>query len=173
MLNYRSAQADELARVDALDNSFTTDSIIVVTASDDGFRLRTVRVSPPLRKVYPDDEDEDDRPRETVVAQDGAELCGAITFAYEAWNRRLFIADVRVAPSRRGQGIGRGLMDRALARGREQGARTAWLEVTSVNAPAIQAYRRMGFAVCGLDTTLYRGTAAEGETALFMSRALS
>ncbi|MFI9201997.1 GNAT family N-acetyltransferase [Streptomyces sp. NPDC053048] len=172
MVIYRPALPGELAAVDELDNSFTTGTVLQVTASDDGFTLRTVPVDPPLRKVFPDDEDEDGDGAEVLVALDDGELCGAITSVYEEWNRRLVIADVRVAPTRRGQGIGGGLMDRALARGRERGARTAWLEVSSVNAPAVRAYRRMGFALCGLDTTLYTGTASEGETALFMSRPL-
>ncbi len=42
-----------------------------------------------------------------------------------------------------------------------------------VNAPAIAAYRAMGFELCGLDRLLYRSTPAEGETALFMARELA
>lgn len=185
---YRVARAEESAAVEALDNSFTTDSVIEVTSTDDGFRLREVPVYPPLRKVFPDDGEgdeqdddaEDGSPDEgpsttrVVVALDGdGALCGAITTEFSAWNSRLVIADVRVAPGHRGRGVGRGLMDRALDHGRELGARTAWLEVTHVNAPAVRAYRRMGFTLCGMDLTLYTGTASEGEHALFMSRPLT
>ncbi|MFD7236569.1 GNAT family N-acetyltransferase [Streptomyces syringium] len=178
---YRVARAEELDAAASLDNSFTTDSVIEVTSSDDGFRLREVPVDPPLRKVFPDDEEdaepgdeaEDDGTTRVVVALDGdGTLCGAITTEFSAWNSRLIIADVRVAPGHRGRGVGRGLMDRALDHGRELGARTAWLEVTNVNAPAVRAYRRMGFTLCGVDLTLYTGTASEGEQALFMSRPL-
>lgn len=52
---------------------------------------------------------------------------------------------------------------------RERGAGHIWLEVTNINAPAIHAYRRMGFTFCGLDTTLYDGTPSQGEQALYMS----
>ncbi len=175
MVIYRPVRPDETGDVEALDNSFTTDAVIEVTAADDGFVLRTVPVDPPLRKVFPDDEDEDDRDGscETHVAEDGDGLCGAVTFVHEAWNRRLLVADLRVSPAHRGRGIGTGLMERALARGAELGARTAWLEVSSVNVPAVRAYRRMGFALCGLDASLYVGTSSEGETALFMSRAVA
>jgi hypothetical protein len=41
-----------------------------------------------------------------------------------------------------------------------------------VNVPAVRAYRRLGFALCGLDTTFYRGTPAAGEVALFFTRDL-
>lgn len=178
---YRVARAEELGAAASLDNSFTTDSVIEVTSTDDGFRLREVPVDPPLRKVFPDDEEGDEQSDEAeedgttrvVVALDGdGTLCGAITTEFSAWNSRLVIADVRVAPGHRGRGVGRGLVDRALDHGRELGARTAWLEVSNVNAPAVRAYRRMGFTLCGVDLTLYTGTASEGEQALFMSRSL-
>ncbi|MFI8940315.1 GNAT family N-acetyltransferase [Streptomyces syringium] len=178
---YRVARAEELDAAASLDNSFTTDSVIEVTSTDDGFRLREVPVDPPLRKVFPDDEESDDEQGDdgssttrVVVALDGdGTLCGAITTEFSAWNSRLVIADVRVAPGHRGRGVGRGLVDRALGHGRELGARTAWLEVSNVNAPAVRAYRRMGFTLCGVDLTLYTGTASEGEQALFMSRPLT
>ncbi|GGR83468.1 hypothetical protein GCM10010205_10120 [Streptomyces nojiriensis] len=48
---------------------------------------------------------------------------------------------------------------------RERGAEHLWLEVSSVNAPAVHAYRRMGFTFCGLDTTLYGGTPAAAPAA--------
>ncbi|QTR01699.1 GNAT family N-acetyltransferase, partial [Saccharothrix algeriensis] len=60
----------------------------------------------------------------------------------------------------------------ALDHGRSRGARTAWLETSNVNVPAVRAYLRMGFTLCGLDTTLYRGTPAEGEIALYLARNL-
>ncbi|MGC8488463.1 MAG: hypothetical protein ACP5QO_09645 [Clostridia bacterium] len=48
-----------------------------------------------------------------------------------------------------------------------------WLEVSNLNVPAINAYEALGFTVVGLDTSLYRGTRARGEVALFMARDLS
>lgn len=42
-------------------------------------------------------------------------------------------------------------------------------ETDDGDAPAIHAYRRMGFAFCGLDTALYDGTPSSGEQALYMS----
>ncbi|CAL9338026.1 hypothetical protein SUDANB95_00207 [Actinosynnema sp. ALI-1.44] len=59
-----------------------------------------------------------------------------------------------------------------LAEGRRRAARTAWLETSSVNVPAVRAHQRMGFTPCGLDTTLYAGTPADGETALFLAKPL-
>jgi len=49
-------------------------------------------------------------------------------------------------------------------------ARHIWLETSSLNAPGVAAYRALGFSLSGVDLTLYDGTPAEGETALFFSR---
>jgi ribosomal protein S18 acetylase RimI-like enzyme len=77
-----------------------------------------------------------------------------------------------VDAARRRRGIGRQLLETALAPAREAGARTAWVETSNLNLPGVRAYERLGFQLCGLDTSLYVGTAAEGEVALFLSRTL-
>ncbi len=167
---YHVASLEDRKHAEAIDNSFTTDTVLEVTATDGEIRIRSVPVDPPVRKVYPDDEESEGEDHVIVAVDTEGRVRGAITLAYAPWNRRLHITDFRVSPTHRGRGIGTALMERALAHGRELSARTAWLEVTNVNAPAVRAYRRMGFALCGLDTSLYVGTESEGETALFMSR---
>ena len=39
-----------------------------------------------------------------------------------------------------------------------------------MNVAAIATYRALGFQICGVDATLYHGTDAAMETALFMAR---
>ena len=56
--------------------------------------------------------------------------------------------------------------------GRRVGAHTVWLETQNVNVPAIRAYQALGFPLCGLDLTLYRGTMHDGDVALYMAYAL-
>lgn len=144
-------------------------------AGPDGFTLRETPVDPPLVKVFPEEEDDGgvgSGGLHVEVAVDAGLVRGFVAVGVEEWNRRLVVHTIAVAPTHRGAGVGQALMERACAHGRRLGAHTAWLEVTNVNAPAVRAYRRMGFELCGLDTTLYRGTASEGETALFMSRPL-
>ncbi|MFJ7205048.1 GNAT family N-acetyltransferase [Streptomyces sp. NPDC098789] len=179
----RAARPEDAEAIEALDGSFTTTSVFRVAVTADGFALREVPVDPPLTKVFPEDdgsggadgedgeeEDGEEDGDHTVVAvgADGG-LAGFVTVSYNPWNRRLTIEDIEVAPEHRGRGVGRALMGRARDVARERGAGHVWLEVTNVNAPAVHAYRRMGFAFCGLDTTLYQGTESEGEHALYMS----
>lgn len=55
------------------------------------------------------------------------------------------IKDLGVHPDHRRQGIGRLLLDRALARLQDAGAVRTTLEVRASNAPAIALYRSTGF----------------------------
>ncbi|QES51498.1 N-acetyltransferase [Streptomyces venezuelae] len=183
IIGYRLARPEDAPDIESLDGSFTTLSVFEATASDTGFLLREVPVDPPLHKVFPPEEHDEQEigedtaaDRRTFVAvdeADGGRLCGFAAVGYSSWNRRLTIEDIEVAPAYRGIGIGRTLMEHAAGFARERGARHLWLEVSSVNVPAVHAYRRMGFAFCGLDTTLYDGTPAAGEQALYMARPLS
>ncbi|MFV2118036.1 GNAT family N-acetyltransferase [Streptomyces sp. Act-28] len=173
---YRTALPEDTEVIKALDGSFTTDTVFQVTVTDDGFTLRETAVHPPLTKVFPENDDEDDEDGEddgkhrTFVAHGTAgDLAGFVAVSYSGWNRRLTIEDIEIAPEHRGRGVGRALMGLAVEFARERGAGHLWLEVTNINAPAIHAYRRMGFAFCGLDTALYDGTPSEGEQALYMS----
>lgn len=52
---------------------------------------------------------------------------------------------VAVAPEARGQGVGRRLVDEGIARLRERGVATCFLEVRPANAPALALYERLGF----------------------------
>ncbi|MFF4947975.1 GNAT family N-acetyltransferase [Streptomyces chattanoogensis] len=182
---YRQAGPQDEEQIGAIDDSFTTDTVYEVVADDEGFALRATVVDPPLVKKFPADESNDDESHgdesdgsddsddlHVEVAVDGGKVCGFVVAGVEEWHQRLVVHEIAVAPTHRGYGVGSALMQRACAYGRRLGARTAWLETTNVNVPAVRAYRRMGFTLCGLDTTFYRGTASEGETALFMSMAL-
>ncbi|AJT69136.1 Streptothricin acetyltransferase [Streptomyces lydicus] len=182
---YRQAGPQDEEQIGAIDDSFTTDTVYEVVAGDEGFALRATVVDPPLLKTFPVDESNDDESDDDesdasddlhveVAVDEGNEgkVCGFVVAGVQEWHRRLVVHEIAVAPTHRGYGVGSALMQRACAYGRRLGARTAWLETTNVNVPAVRAYRRMGFTLCGLDTTFYRGTASEGETALFMSMAL-
>ncbi|MFF2222606.1 GNAT family N-acetyltransferase [Streptomyces globisporus] len=189
----RTATPEDAGLVEALDGSFTTATIFHVETAENGFTLREIPVDPPLTKVFPEEDlDENDQDsggegdqanqgtessrgvradEETflAVAPDGS-LAGFVSVAYARWNRRLTIEDIEVAPDHRGRGVGGALMSRAEEFARECGAGHIWLEVTNINAPAIHAYHRMGFALCGLDTSLYESTASAGEYALYLSK---
>ncbi|WP_260640294.1 GNAT family N-acetyltransferase [Streptomyces angustmyceticus] len=176
---FRTARPKDTEAIDALDGSFTTRTIFHVAVTEDGFALQEIPVDPPIHKVFPaEDTDDGDSPAaeedpdsRTFVAVDADGcLAGYAAVSCLPWNRRLTIEDIEVAPAHRGQGVGRALVGLTAEFARERGASHIWLEVTNINAPAIHAYRRMGFSFCGLDTALYDGTPSSGEQALYMSK---
>lgn len=175
---FRTARPEDAEAIEAVDGSFTTRTVFHVAVTEEGFALEEILVDPPIHKVFPAEDadecdahaDEEDMNSRTVVAVSGdGGLAGFATVSYVPWNRRLIVEDIEVAPAHRGRGVGRALMGHAVGIARECGAGHIWLEVTNINAPAIHAYRRMGFAFCGLDTALYDGTPSSGEQALYMS----
>jgi GNAT superfamily N-acetyltransferase len=102
----------------------------------------------------------------------GGEVRGFIAVAFEEWNRRMSIWHFYVDRPLRGRGGGRALLQPALEWGRAAGAKTAWVETTNLNHPGIEAYRRLGFELCGFDSSLYRGTETSDEIAVFLARAI-
>ena len=158
----------------ALDTSFTTDSVYRVVASGLSFALEATPVAPSLRKVYDLSGEVDGLPgfERVIIAEVGGELAGMAALKYEAWNRRAVLWHLYIGPAHRGRGVGRALVDAAVAAARQFPARCLWLETQSVNYGAIQFYQRVGFRCCGLDTTLYDLGGAAEEAAVFFARPL-
>ena len=174
MLRIRPVQLpDDLARIVCLDTTFTTDRIYRLERSDWSFALVETEVVPAVRKSFPLAEELHDLGADwdyAIVAEQDTTIAGFAAVKLERWNRRANLAHLYVAPDHRGQGLGRALLQNVLAYARAQGARCLWLEVTNVNYPAIQFYRRAGLQLCGWDETLYDPAGpAGGEFALFFA----
>lgn len=145
------------AGLGALDTSFRTGRVYQVVRRAHSFALSPVSVSPPLHKDYRLADELDGLPdfEQVIVAERDASIVGVAALRFEAWNRRAILWHLYVAPAERGQGVGRALVDRVIEAARRQAARCVWLETQNINYDAIQFYERVGFAWCGLDTTLY------------------
>ena len=65
------------------------------------------------------------------------------------------LANVAVAPGRRGRGLGRHLISRVLDVARDRGVTKMYLEVRSSNDRALEIYRRFGFTEVGLRRGYY------------------
>jgi ribosomal protein S18 acetylase RimI-like enzyme len=166
--------ADLIKRIDT---SFESRTVFEVRREARCFQLVERAAEPPVAKTFPlalDDVAEAAHQWEqTWLALDSGQPVGVVATQTERWNRRVIVWHFYVNPSHRGHGIGRRLLEVALDAAREAGALTAWLETSSLNVPGIRAYERFGFELCGLDTSLYEGTEAAGEVAVFLSRSLT
>ena len=176
MITLREAKLpDDAQQIIGIDTSFTTDAIYTACRDGDRMGLRLAALETPITKRFPlYDLDKRDRPWEfAAVALVDDRICGFVAAGYQAWNRRATIWHLYVDRSERRQGIARLLVDRAHRYGTARGALHLWLETSSLNLPGVRAYRRLGFELCGLDTPLYDGTPASGETALFFARPMT
>lgn len=175
MIGLRDAQlpadSDAILRIDS---GFSTDAIYIVDRSSTGITLRETKLALPLRKRFPlDDLKNENRKWDFAhVAIDDGRVCGFAAAGYQQWNRRLILSHLYVDHPYRNRGIARSLVDSVAEYGLRRGALTIWLETSNLNVPGIRAYRRMGFELCGADTTLYLGTPAANEQALFFARPL-
>jgi ribosomal protein S18 acetylase RimI-like enzyme len=156
----------------AIDTAFSTSTVYDVQVTDSGFALSARRLETPLIKRFPlDDLEDPKRPwSHGFVAEDDAACVGFAAAEFESWNGRLILWHLYVQAAARGRGTARILVDRVDSLGRELGARHIWLETSNLNGPGIAAYRALGFRLSGLDLTLYDGTPAQGEIALFFER---
>ena len=175
MITLRWARLPEdAAAILRLDTGFTTDAIYTAYRDGDQMGVRMTTLETPITKRFPlDDLEGQDKPWEfAVVALEDERICGFVAAGYQAWNRRLTLWHLYIDGPQRGRGMARLLVDRAEEYGSTRGALSMWLEASSLNVPGVRVYRRLGFELCGMDRTLYQGTPAAGETALFFARAI-
>ena len=155
-----------------IDTSFTSDYVYEVAATPNALRLYAKPVAPPRTKHYSMKIDEELWTKAYVAIEDDM-ICGFMATQLNSWNRRMVIWHFYVDLPRRGRGIGRRMMDHAIESGRRLGASHFWIETSNLNYPGIEAYRRLGYSLCGFDTALYRDTPAEQEFAIYMARSLT
>lgn len=109
-----------------------------------------------------------DATRLLLAARDGDRLAGYL-LATPAWNGCASIDDIAVSRPYRGAGIGRRLMDEAVAWAKSVDLRAIRLETQSSNVPACRFYARYGFVLGGSDRYLYSqlGEDVRGDVALY------
>lgn len=78
------------------------------------------------------------------------------------------ILTIAVPEARRGEGLGRRLVEAGMEAARRAGAERMYLEVSTANAPAEALYRKCGFEDAGRRRRYYR----DGSDALVLARAL-
>jgi streptothricin acetyltransferase len=154
------------------DDSFPVESELILFAEGGVVRYEVVPV-PPYEKSYgrADLSGHLDAPDKAVflACLDGS-VAGRVVLS-EGWNRYAWIEDIAVDAHRRRAGVGRALMDRAVAWAVGRGLSGLRAETQSNNVPACRFYESCGFRLGGFDHDLYRGLDGRTtEVALFWYR---
>jgi ribosomal protein S18 acetylase RimI-like enzyme len=145
------------------------------------FELRLISLSEPYIKTY-DHFDAETVQRYVKVLADGYSvgaydddvLVGLVIAEAQQWNRSLWVHEFHVAETHRKHGIGRRLMDAVAAQAHQAALRIIVCETQNTNATAIQAYRKLGFQIEGIDLSYYTNhDYPDAEIAVFMKRRLA
>jgi ribosomal protein S18 acetylase RimI-like enzyme len=168
--------------VQRVTGSYTSDAYYRVRYKDSEnqtmFELERVPLSEPVVRSY-DHFDDETLARYNKVCQAGFSygayagdtLIGVLVAEKQGWNHSLWVYEFHVAPAFRGKGVGRALMDTAADRALKASLRVIVCETQNRNAPAIQAYRSLGFHLEGIDISYYSNTDyPERDVAVFMKR---
>jgi ribosomal protein S18 acetylase RimI-like enzyme len=162
---------DEQTMGDAygFDGSFRVESELALFAEHGVIRYEIVPVPPYVKRYQKGDRTaHPDAPDRWVFLAflDGS-LAGRIVLS-EGWNRYAWVEDIAVDAGHRRAGVGRALMDHAIAWAVERGLPGIRLETQNNNVPACKFYESCGFRLGGFDRDLYRGLdEATTEIALF------
>jgi streptothricin acetyltransferase len=90
-----------------------------------------------------------------LVAEDAGKLVALFDMQRERWRNTAKLWNIGIDRAYRRTGLGRELMNRAIAWARDEGLRGIVLETQTNNMPACRFYQAMGFKLCGIDDHFY------------------
>jgi streptothricin acetyltransferase len=166
-------QMDEVALplVDQCDSTFIVDSRLVLSAQDGRISYSIVPVAPREKSYPPEQKDYHiylyDPDKVVFFAYGDGDLAGQIR-VWKYWNAYAYIDDIAVDPKHRRQGVGRALIQNAIAWAKAKGCPGLMLETQDINVAACRLYESCGFELGGFDRFLYKGLhPATDEIALY------
>lgn len=156
----REIDEQNLQFVDRFDDTFIVSSKLILRAENNGIRYEVVSV-PPYEKKYPHNEVDPrawlNHPDQTIFFAYADDQPAGQIFLKKYWNGYAYVEDLAVDVSYRRQGLGRALIQRAIAWAREKNLPGVMLETQDNNAAACRLYENCGFELGGFDRFLYRG----------------
>jgi ribosomal protein S18 acetylase RimI-like enzyme len=183
MMELHLLQTIELADLDRVANGYVSDRkyTVTISESENGAVIRLDLT--PLHKLFVKKYSFDTAMLKnyrsifndefSFGAYAGKSLIGVIIGEARAWNNSLWIHEFHVSESHRRSGVGRKLMETVSAKAAAAGLRIIVCETQNTNVAAIEAYRKLGFRVEGIDISHYSNDDwPDGEIAIFMKRRL-
>jgi ribosomal protein S18 acetylase RimI-like enzyme len=164
---------DDSAGIAALDMSFATTAMYEVETGPREFHLVEKQIPRRVKRFAVYDLGRPDREwDEAHVATEDGRIVGFVASSYQFWNRRVVLWHIYVDLPWRGKGLGEKLLAKVFERATREKALSVFLETSNLNVPGVAWYEKRGFVLGGVDTTLYSGTEAASEKALFLVKFL-
>ena len=153
-------QPDNLADLDRRGSSFIVTARLALQATDSQVSYTIIDV-PPFEKTYPPEEFNPahylaNPERAIFIAYLDGRPAGQVRLG-RWWNRFAYVEDIKVQPDCRRQGVGRALLEQAVAWARQGGFPGLMLETQDINVAACRLYASCGMTLGGFDACLYRG----------------
>ena len=165
----RSSDRVALGNAHRLDETFLVQSELNLFIEDGIIRYEVVPV-PPYVKTYAEEEPHNRHQasgKSVFLADLDDSIAGRIVLL-EGWNQQAWIEDIAVDARARRAGVGRALIEHAVAWAVERGLKWIRAETQGNNVPACKLYEACGFRLGGFDRDLYRGLhGCSTEVALF------
>lgn len=184
MIEIHPLLALDAAAINRIITGYTAHETFTITYSDTpehtAFSLQKTPLPQPYVKQFaPTDEGTVQRYNQILTegysygAYAGDTLIGLLVAEPHFWNHTIWVHEFHVAEGYRQQGIGAQLMAAVSAQASQNGFRALVCETQNTNAPAIHAYRRLGFRPEGIDIAYYTNQDYPGgEVAVFMKKRL-
>jgi len=167
-LAIRPLTSTDIPRLSSIDAEFESDRFLDVEKTANGllisWRLIERPLDPPFRSTDYGTSPQDCRDLTArlhegdglyLVAEDAGKLVALFDMERERWRNTAKLWNIGIDRSYRRTGLGRELMNRAIAWARDEGLRGIVLETQTNNMPACRFYQAMGFHLCGLDDHFY------------------
>ncbi|NLG51731.1 MAG: GNAT family N-acetyltransferase [Chloroflexi bacterium] len=183
-LEIRALELGDLPTLSEINPTFVSDVMLKVEREEQGTNLIWRLTEVPLERPFDRGIGYNLTPRDLedmrgwlkegnglhLLALDLSRPVALLNVQLQAWNNTGFIWNILIDIDYRRRGLGRTLIERAIAWARQNNLRALCLETQTNNLPAIRFYRRMGFFLSGVRADLYTNRDLErGEVALFFS----
>jgi streptothricin acetyltransferase len=158
-ISIRALNEHTIQDVERCDGTFIVDSKLVLYA-ENGKIHYTIAPIAPYQKQYPQHTTDyrlyiHDPDKAIYLVYLDTDVAGRIILQTN-WNRYAYIEDIAVDAKFRQQGIGRALIQQAIAWAKEKQLPGMMLETQNNNVAACLFYQRCGFELGGFDQYLYR-----------------
>lgn len=106
----------------------------------------------------------------TVFGAFEGETCIGLVLLKSAWFKYMYVEDLKVNRADRCRGVGKALMDAAMAEAVGRGYRGLYLIAQDNNLVACRFYLGLGYRIGGFDNQVYRGTSQDGTGDIYFYR---